>query len=86
MTDRETILLDEYKASQQALQDNDRSVWQTFGILGAGTLASLAIVVREASPYPWGAFTLGLLSTGAAWIWWVIANRWWQLQQTDRYP
>lgn len=83
VTERESLLMEEYKACQQALQDKDKSIWQTFGILGAGTMASLALVVREPSPSAEGALALGLLTTGAAFAWWVMANRWWQLEHTD---
>ncbi len=79
----EVILLEEYKVCQQALQEKDKSIWQSFGILGAGTLGSFALIARETTPAALGVFIIGLVSSSASWIWWVIASRWWQLQHTD---
>ena len=83
MLDRDAVLLEEYKLCQQSMHEKDRSIWTTFGFLGAGTLASFAILVRDPNPTALGAILAGIVGIAASWIWWVIAKRWWQLEHTD---
>ena len=43
LSPKEQILLKEYELCQQSVHEKDRSIWQSFSFLGAGTIAALCL-------------------------------------------
>lgn len=88
-TETEKLLyLKEYELCQNSIQKLESNIWQTGGIIGIGSVASLisiAFKVFDKSNVPATKYLcinmiFGTLIVLLVWIWWGMARRWWDIQ------
>ena len=71
-------LLEEYKIASQKEMNLERNIWESAGVVGIGSIAS--IVINASMPDVFSVFLLGAFSVSLVWIWWFMAKRWWDIQ------
>lgn len=74
------LLLKEYELCQHFIQHKESSIWQTFAVLGVASFAALVLVAKADF---FVIFVVGLSAISSIWIWWRMANRWWDIQHTN---
>lgn len=71
-------LLEEYKIASQKEMNLERNIWESAGVVGIGSIAS--IVINASMPDVFSVLLLGAFSVSLVWIWWFMAKRWWDIQ------
>jgi len=77
--DRNTILLKEYEVCQSSAQALEATIWQSAGLIGLASIGTLALLATS-SPSFIPALVVGILSSAASFMWWLMARRWWSIQ------
>lgn len=80
------LLLKEYELCQKAAQSLETIIWQTSATIGIGSIGAFILMANhtEDKPLPWIATcVIGLLVSSASWVWFLMARRWWSIQQAN---
>jgi hypothetical protein len=77
--DADEKLLEEYKLCQDRAEKIESRIWKTSGVIGIGSLGGLLALAGKGPDLVAG--ISGAVLIFATWIWWGMANRWWDLQQ-----
>ena len=72
------FLLKEYQLCQEHTKHLDRNIWATSGFIGLASIGSLLFSNHTESLL--SITMIGLLVVPTVWIWWKMANRWWDIQ------
>ena len=71
-------LLEEYKIAYEKEMNLERNIWESAGVVGIGSLASIVTSLRGFDVL--SVSLLGAFSVSLVWIWWFMAKRWWDIQ------
>ena len=72
-------ILKEYELCQDYAKHLDTNIWTTSGLIGLGSIGSLLLSNYSSTSLP-VIIIVGLLVICIVWIWWKMANRWWDIQ------